>query len=734
MTHPAQHTAAIHDVMAAELLASAARVDPEAKELKDGINTLLGTAYIHRKRGERLSDAAVQATLGGAHDAAAVIGRAAAEELEAAAEHEAVAMGAVRGMHSFGFMTADEQKFIQRKKFEEGMTSGQAEDVFSKMLDNMFQSATNYGVDGEGFGAEGDADEPDELDDQGGPMTQMGVVFSALGGDFPLVFGEEAYARFGVVFGASVDRLVKRRARLRARLKKLQEKLEALEGAGKSGLRVRFLQRRVDKLESRIEKISGKIKAAGGTKAAADGSEEESDEVKTAEASAAKSASKGADDDAELDGIEALATDLDGDESETDEGDDEKDEEDDDEISGLVAEVNLFGASERRSKRLRRRLIKMEARLNKLVKRRRGLLKNVRVRRLRKRIDALRAKLEGMDEDLPSTPSTAPGGGSYISALTSPMLKGYTADQYIKSHTNLRNVSLNVLPEVSEREPYVQFFRRQAESMGSLNIDMDSFGAGSGGFFESIATFFKETFTAKGREQRRARKGRAQEYLRTRAEAIQAKRTALTLARQDRRAKISQARKDAEAEGKEGREARGFVAEVRREERKDVREARQDVRKARKDLREGRQELREARRSMPDSPDMTVAPPTILQKQSVLSPGLWLEGSNMFVVDGDGKIYLAKPGQTEAQTKLILIPDQAGAQKNLTATDSSARKYMFSSGRRWRDASGNEFSVSPSGELYLDQTARGKLPNPVRVPKQGLAQMNLLYYKGAVVA
>ena len=66
----------------------------------------------------------------------------------------------------------------------------------------MFQSATNYGVDGEGFGAEGDADEPDELDDQGGPMTQMGVVFSALGGDFPLVFGEEAYARFGVVFGA----------------------------------------------------------------------------------------------------------------------------------------------------------------------------------------------------------------------------------------------------------------------------------------------------------------------------------------------------------------------------------------------------------------------------------------------------------------------------------------------------------------------------------------------------
>ena len=480
----------------------------------------------------------------------------------------------------------------------------------------------------------------------------------------------------------------------------------------------------MDKLEKRIEKISGKIKAAGGTKAAADGSEEDSDEVKTAEESASKSASKGGDDDAELDSIEALATDLDGDESETDEGDDEKDGEDDDEISGLVAEVSLFGASERRSNRLKRRLIKMEARLTKLTKRRRGLLKNIRVRRLKKRIAALRAKLKGMDEDLPSTPSAAPGGGSYISALTSPMLKGYTADQYIKSHTSLRNVSLNVLPEVSEREPYVQFFRRQAESMGSLNIDMDSFGGVTTDFFKNIGTFFKETFTAKGREARRLRQGRSQEYLQTRAANIQAKRAALTTARQSRREEISKARSDVEARNLEGREARGFVANVRRDERKDVRKARQD--------------LRAARRAKPPGPansaDLSAAPPTTYQQQSVLSPGLWLEGNSMFVVDGDSKIYLVKPGRTEAQTKLILIPNQAGARRNLTASGTSARKVMFSSGRRWRDASGNEFFVSDEGELYLDSSARGKLPNPVRVPKQGLAQMNLLNYKGAVVA
>lgn len=655
MTHPAQHTAAIHDVMAAELLASAARVDPEAKELKDGINTLLGTAYIHRKRGERLSDAAVQATLGGAHDAAAVIGRAAAEELEAAAEHEAVAMGAVRGMHSFGYMTADEQKFIQRKKFEEGMTSGQAEDVFSKMLDNMFQSAVNYGVDDEGFGAEGDVDEPDELDEQDSPMAQMGVVFSALGGDFPLVFGEEAYARFGVVFGASVERLVKRRKRLRARLKKLQEKLKALEGAGKSGLRVRFLQRRVDKLESRIEKISGKIKAAGGTKAAADGSEEESDEVKTAEASAAKSASRGADDDAELDSIESIATELDGDESETDEGDDDEsdeEEDDDEEISGLVAEVNLFGASERRSDRLKRRLIRLEARFNKLLKRRRGLLKNVRVRRLKKRIKALKAKLIEMNEDLPPSPTVSPSGGSYVSALTSPLLKAYPPDQFIKSY----NGSLNVLPEIAEREPYVQFFRRKAESMGSLNIDMESFGAGNDGFFSKIADFFKKTFTAKGRRKEAERKRTVREYLRTRAESIRAGRAAASVERQQASADLEIAQKRARLVD---------LTTGARGTREEIRSSRQDLAEARQ---KRRQRVREARRDAraPSSRDTEVAEDMSSQLRSILLPGKWQDNvGNIFVVEPDRKIYLLTSNKGRTYNPPIFVPNQEIARQNL---------------------------------------------------------------------
>jgi len=532
VTHPLEHTSAIHDVMAAELLASAARTDPEAAELKGSLNALLGAAFIHNERCNRLNDAAIQATLGGAHDAAAVIAGAAQAEREAAMEHEALISGSVRGMHSFGYMTADEQKFIRRKKFEEGMTSGQAEDIFSKMLDSMFQSAVNFGADADGFGAdESEAtEEPEEMDN--GAFEQVGVVFAALGGDFPLVFGADAYNRFNDAFGASLDRLKKRRARLKARLKKLQEKLETLEKAGKSGLRVRFLERRVGKLEERIEKISGKIKSAGGTKAAADESADDSEETDRAESSAAKHAARG-DDDAELDSIESIASELDEDDSETDDEDDEGDleDEEDDEINGLVAEVSLFGASPRRVSRLKKRVARLEARLNKLLSRRRGLLKNRRVRRLKARISKLKAKLGQMGEQAPAAfvPPTA-SAGSYVNALTSPLLSAYKPEEYLATYRG----SLNVQPEIAEREPYVQFFRRKAESMGSLNIDSDQFGAENEGFFARIGKFFRETFTPKGREERRQRQGRARAFLQNRAESIKARRAEATVRRSGR--------------------------------------------------------------------------------------------------------------------------------------------------------------------------------------------------------
>jgi hypothetical protein len=679
VTHPLEHTSAIHDVMAAELLASAARTDPEAAELKGSLNALLGAAFIHNERCNRLNDAAVQATLGGAHDAAAVIAGAAQAEREAAMEHEALISGAVRGMHSFGYMTADEQKFIRRKKFEEGMTSGQAEDVFSKILDNMFQSAVNFGSDADGFGGdESDtAEEPEEMDN--GAFDRMGVVFAALGGDFPLVFGADAYDRFKEAFGASADRLIKRRARLRARLKKLQEKLQTLEKAGKSGLRVRFLERRVGKLEDRIEKISSKIKSAKGAKGAADDSADEAEETDRAESSAAKYAAKG-DDDAELDSIESIASELDEDDSETDDEDDEGglDDEDDDEINGLVAEVSLFGASPRRTKRLERRVKRLEARLNKLVGRRRGLLKNRRVRRLRARLAKLKAKLRQMDEQAPAafTPPTA-SAGSYVNALTSPLLSAYKPDEYIAVYKG----SLNVQPEVAEREPYVQFFRRKAESMGSLNIESDRLNAENEGFFARIGKFFRETFTAKGREERRQRQGRSRSFLQNRAANIQARRAEATLRRSER------------------------------------------------------VERRQLRRSGVVTDSGSLRPGMWMDGAgntfSVIASG------KIYLVQSRKRSYSPPrliPDQETARANLIRDGKPLNAEYNPVALE-RARKTVLSrqaqpqtlSAGRWDDGAGNVLQVAPDGKIYLIQSGKQSYAKAPRlVGDQVLAQQNLL--------
>lgn len=635
MTHPLEHTSAIHDVMAAELLASAASTDPEAAELKGSLNAMLGAAFIHNERCGRLNDAAVQATLGGAHDAAVVIAGAAQAEREAAMEHESVVTGAVRGMHSFGYMTADEQKFIRRKKFEEGMTSGQAEDIFSKMLDSMFQSAVNFGADSDGFGADESetAEEPEEMDN--GAFEQVGVVFAALGGDFPLVFGSDAYDRFNETFGASLDRLKKRRARLKQRLTRLREKLKTLKEAGKSGLRVRFLERRVDKLAERIEKISGKIKSAGGAKGAADESADEAEETDRAESSAAKHAAKG-DDDAELDAIESVMTDLDEDDSETDNEDDEGDleDEEDEEINGLVAEVSLFGASPRRASRLKKRVVRLEARLKKLLSRRRGLLKNIRVRRLQARISKLKTKLGQMGEQAPAafTPPTA-SAGSYVNALTSPLLSAYKPEEYLATYRG----SLNVQPEIAEREPYVQFFRRKAESMGSLNIDSDQFGAENEGFFARIGRFFRETFTSKGRAESRQRQGRARSYLQNRAASIRANRALSTA---DRARRISDRQNERIQRISDRKNER--IHELR--------------------------EISNVNRSR-------------ATQMADLSTGMWSDDSGrVFLVDDNRSIYLVRNQRSDFSRAPRLIPNQARARLHLIAKGKRVGNAPKSSG------------------------------------------------------
>ena len=549
--HPTSVLSGVHDVMAAELLAAAAETNEGARELVGGLNDMLVTAYIHDRRAERLNDAAIRATMFGAHDVAALVGRFAAEEMEAADEFRAVGASCVRGMHSFGYMSEAEQRFLQRKKFEEGMSTGQAEQVFTQLLDNLYSSAANFGLDEDGFGAEGaeGAEEADELDN--GAIETFGAVAQILGGDMPLVFGRDCYAAFHGVYGASLERLVKRRSRLKSRLKKNEQKLETLEESGKEGLRVKRLRRRVEKIEARIEKLNQKIKSLKATKEKVDDSEEDADDIDAAETSAVKAATKAGEEDSELDDLESELSEMDGEE------DDDEDEEEDDEY-GMMAEVEVFGASERREERMERRLERLKARLKKLTAKNRGLLKRARIRRLVKRIAKLEAKLGEPSSGGRGAAPGAPSGGTYTSSLTSPILRSYTADEYLKSYMG----SLNVNPAVAGRQPFVQFFRRQAESQGSLNIHPDVMGAEQQGFFRRIGSWFMENLiepveglfarerVQKRREARQARRLKAKSFIQARAVGLRANRALARAEGRDLRSRLKTA-----AEG--ARERRG---------------------------------------------------------------------------------------------------------------------------------------------------------------------------------
>ena len=560
--HPTAVLSGVHDVMAAELLAAAAETNAGAREMTRELNDLLTTAYIHNRRAERLNDAAIQVTMFGAHDVAALIGRFAAEEMEAAEEFEAVGASCIRGMHSFGYMSEAEQRFIRRKKFEEGMSTGQAEQVFSQLLDNLYSSAVNFGLDQDGFGADADgvdaegAEEPDELDN--GAIETLGAVAEALGGDMPLVFGRDCYAAFHGVYGASLERLVNRKRRLEARLEKNEEKILTLEKSGKEGFRVKRLRRRVEKLEARIDKISQKIKSLEGTKAKVKDSEEDADDIDAAETSAIKSAAEA---DSDLDDFEAELSELDGEE------DDDEEEEDE---YGMMAEVEVFGASERREDRMEKRLDRLKARLKKLKAKHRGLFKGSRIKRIEKRIANLEAKLgepSGGGRGGGISPASSP---SYTASMTSPILKSYTADEYLKTYMG----SLNSDPGVAGRQPFVQFFRRQAESQGSLNIHPDVMGAEQEGFFRRIGSWFMENLiepveglfaparVKDRRERRKARRERARAFIQQRAQALQAKRAAARAARRaaadeldvkGKRAALSQAVKQTRAAGRAAR-------------------------------------------------------------------------------------------------------------------------------------------------------------------------------------
>ena len=224
MLHPNEYLSGIHDVMAAEMLAAASQSHLEAAELSDGINDMFGAAYICRQRAARLNNAAARATYAGQHDLAAMIGAAATRESAAADEYELVGASCIRGMHSFGYLSDMEKRQLARDAFLQSASASQVDSALASLTKKLYEDVTNYGMDADGFGGEQEAEEI-----MGGGCSIFGDACVLLGGDVPVVFGDEFYATFGKLFKPSAERLKKRQMRLRERLDKLTEKLETLE-------------------------------------------------------------------------------------------------------------------------------------------------------------------------------------------------------------------------------------------------------------------------------------------------------------------------------------------------------------------------------------------------------------------------------------------------------------------------------------------------------------------------
>lgn len=557
MAHPNERLAAVQDVMAAEVLAAAAKSDAGARDLVDAVNDALTTSYIHRMRVDRLNGAAVRATMAGSHNVAQLLGRFAGQEAEAADEFEAVGVATIRGTHSFGYLSEAERRFLSRKKFEEGLSTAQAEDVFSKLLDGMMTSASNYGRD-EAFGA-GDA-EPEEVDN--GAIESMGLVAEVLGGDLPIVFGANAYSAFYDAFGASVETLKKRRSRVKARLEKNKEKLEEIESSGKGGARAKWFRMRVKQLTKRLKAIEAKLAKLSDTKDKVDESSEEAAVVDAAETSAVQAAAKAGEADSELDELENDLSALDGEDPEEEEEEDEEAEE-----YGMVAEMGVFGISERRMDRMRERLDRLKERLEKLQARHRGLLKAVRVRRLQKRIARLESKLQAADAPEAIAPSTVP----YVSSFVTPTMKAFSQDEYLASYKG----SLNETPEIADRQPFVQFFRRKVDALGSLAVDPEYAQAENAGFFSRLGGWLREhvvepvegLFTpdkvARRQARRSERRQKIRSYMKEQSERLRAGRAAARQARLEAKKELDVAGKRRQAR-EEAKEARQSGRELRR--------------------------------------------------------------------------------------------------------------------------------------------------------------------------
>lgn len=484
---------AAFDLYAVQALAEATNDgDPVAAGVSTALNDLLTAGYIHAKRADRMAGRAALASLNGQHGLSELISMAAADEMGAAEEMEATAIGLVRSMHDqMGYLSAEETKLLSRKKFEESMSAGQAERVLDALSNKLYQSASNFGMADDELSAE-NPDGPDEMgeDDIG---ADIGLVADILGGDMPLVFGASCYSSVRGVFGASQEKLEGRLVKLTARLDKIKERISSLEADGKSGLRVKVLNARKGRLEKRIEKIKSKIKSLKDASAKVAESAKKADEVKVAESSAVKSAAASSvpTDDADL---------LDESEEEGEESDE-----------ALGAELALYGLSERRAERIEERIEKLQAKAEEAEsaghERKANRLKR-RILRLQRRLDA------APDEEDAGTTPTSSARSFSKEAMTVKDPAAFNEQSYLSSFAG----SLN---KGQERQPYIGYFARLADAAGSPNrIGADE----REGFFARLAEWFQSNLVDPFRSKqavnrRKARRAAFREGLRRAAGA-----------------------------------------------------------------------------------------------------------------------------------------------------------------------------------------------------------------------
>ncbi len=552
------------DALAASLIQSAADDGIESAELiADTLNMALGTSYIRRERAKRLRRAAMRATQMGYHSVAQLAGMAAGDEGYAAEGEEAFARGCIRGTHAatFGYLTSAEKVFLARKKAEESWTTAQAEKVMSSLLDRLYAESTD---------SIGDADLEsfDPATAEFGMSTiEEGIALAEIfGGDLHNVFGDPVYESMFGIFEVSADRLKKRRARLAKRLARLEGKLEEKEEAGKSGFGIKILTKRIEILESRIGRITAKIDALGDGKEEVVDAKRKAKKVKDAEASSianARSKNKGE----PLSAIEEELESLEDD--------------------GLGAEIDVFGMSESRRRRIAGRILRLQKRVARLSEKGGSGLRAKRIQWLQNRISRLASKIQSADAGDADLDSLADDDDLAMD------VDAYDDDEYVASFFGgSRQAS-------SEREPFVAYFARAASTHPQA---ADSFGAGKDqGFLSRIGNFFNKVivapiaslFTPTKRDERKSRRSsvtaQAQQYISQRRKALKkgrqvrrsTRKATQPLRRMQDASKVRRARRGATI-----REARRGWSEWKpglkraRGEREATRQARQDARSA----------------------------------------------------------------------------------------------------------------------------------------------------------